>query len=146
MPRPSHFSPRKKPGTHCTGGQVGPSLRLDECGKSHPPVLNPWAIQSILSCNTYYAMPAHDETWFSLHDKGRYTWKQFELCAFSINCKNIIFVCVCVCVKKIWIHCHIKLHIMPVRLTKVTTVFMYLQHFGHLWWYLHIQKSIISVL
>jgi len=100
MPCPSHFSPRKKPGTHCTEGQVGPSLRLDKCGKiSPPPGLNPWAVRPIPSCYTYCAVPAHDETCCSLRDKGGYTWKQFELCAFSINSKNVICACVCVCAR-----------------------------------------------
>jgi hypothetical protein len=65
--------------------------------------------------------------------------EQFELCAFSINGKNVICLCVCVraracmcvhtwmlCIKKILIYCNIKLCIMPVHLTKITTVFMYL--------------------
>ena len=29
--------PREKPGTHCTGGWVGPRAGLDRCGKSRPP-------------------------------------------------------------------------------------------------------------
>ena len=33
-PRPL-FTPRKRPGTHCTGGLVGPRAGLDRCGKSH---------------------------------------------------------------------------------------------------------------
>ena len=28
--------PRERPGTHCTGGWVGPRAVLDGCGKSHP--------------------------------------------------------------------------------------------------------------
>jgi hypothetical protein len=28
--------PRKRPGTHCTGGGVGPGAGLDKCGKSRP--------------------------------------------------------------------------------------------------------------
>jgi len=34
-PRP-HFTPGERPGTHCTGGWVGPRAGLDRCGKSHP--------------------------------------------------------------------------------------------------------------
>ena len=33
-PRPLY--PRKRPGTHCTGGWVGPRAGLDGCGKSRP--------------------------------------------------------------------------------------------------------------
>jgi len=29
--------PRERPGTHCTGGWVGPRAGLDKCGKSRPP-------------------------------------------------------------------------------------------------------------
>jgi len=28
--------PRGRPGTHCTGGWVGPRAGLDRCGKSRP--------------------------------------------------------------------------------------------------------------
>jgi hypothetical protein len=34
--RPVRFLPRKRPGTHCTGGWVGPRDGLDRCGKSRP--------------------------------------------------------------------------------------------------------------
>jgi hypothetical protein len=30
------FYPRERPGTHCTGGWVGPKAGLDRCGKSRP--------------------------------------------------------------------------------------------------------------
>ena len=33
-PRPIY--PRERPGTHCTGGWVGPRTGLDGCGKSRP--------------------------------------------------------------------------------------------------------------
>jgi hypothetical protein len=35
-PRPGRFTPGKDPGTHCTGGWVGPRAGLDVCEKSHP--------------------------------------------------------------------------------------------------------------
>jgi len=31
--RPGHIHPRERPGTHCTGGKVGPRAGLDRCGK-----------------------------------------------------------------------------------------------------------------
>jgi hypothetical protein len=34
--RPRPIYPRERPGTHCTGGSVGPSAGLDVCEKSHP--------------------------------------------------------------------------------------------------------------
>ena len=36
MPRSSHFTPAKKPNTHCTVGWVGPGASLDRCRKSCP--------------------------------------------------------------------------------------------------------------
>ena len=35
-PRPCHFTPGKRPGTHCIGGWVDPKASLDLCGKSRP--------------------------------------------------------------------------------------------------------------
>ena len=39
-PRP-HFSPRERPGTHCTGGWVGPRAGLDGGKISSPPGFDP---------------------------------------------------------------------------------------------------------
>jgi len=36
MQLPSHFTPGKRPGTHCIGGWVGPRASLEGCGKSCP--------------------------------------------------------------------------------------------------------------
>jgi hypothetical protein len=33
---PAAVPPGKRPGTHCTGGRVGPRAGLDGCGKSRP--------------------------------------------------------------------------------------------------------------
>jgi hypothetical protein len=33
---PAVIYPRERPGTHCTGGWVGPRAGLDRCEKSHP--------------------------------------------------------------------------------------------------------------
>jgi len=33
---PAALYPRKRPGTHCTGGWVGPRAGLDKCGKYRP--------------------------------------------------------------------------------------------------------------
>jgi hypothetical protein len=35
-PRPGRLYPRKRPGTHCTGGWVGLGAGLVRCGKSRP--------------------------------------------------------------------------------------------------------------
>ena len=34
---PAALYPWERPGTHCTGGWVGPRAGLDRCGKSRPP-------------------------------------------------------------------------------------------------------------
>ena len=47
-PRPLY--PRERPGKHCTGGWVHPSLGLDGCGKSRPqPGFDPRAFQPVAS-------------------------------------------------------------------------------------------------
>ena len=33
---PAALYPRERPGTHCTGGWMGPRAGLDRCGKSRP--------------------------------------------------------------------------------------------------------------
>jgi len=53
---PAALYPRERPGTHCTGGWVGPRAGLDRCGKSRPPTgFNPWTVQPIASHYTDYA-------------------------------------------------------------------------------------------
>jgi hypothetical protein len=37
--RPGRLYLRERPGTHCTGGWVGPGAGLDRCGKSRPNVI-----------------------------------------------------------------------------------------------------------
>ena len=37
---PAALYPRERPGTHCTGGWVGPRASQDRCGKSRPPAGN----------------------------------------------------------------------------------------------------------
>ena len=54
---PSALYPWEKPGTHCTGGWVGPRAGLDRCGKSRPPPpgFEPRTVQPIASRYTNYA-------------------------------------------------------------------------------------------
>jgi hypothetical protein len=53
-PRPL-FTPGESPGTHCTGGWVGPRAGLDRCGKSRlPPGFDPQTVQPIASRYTNY--------------------------------------------------------------------------------------------
>ena len=48
---------RERPGTHCTGGWVGPRVGLDRCGKSRPPPsgFDPRTVQAVASRYTNYA-------------------------------------------------------------------------------------------
>jgi hypothetical protein len=49
-PRPLY--PRKRPGTHCVGGWVGPRAGLDGCKKSRPPPgFVPWTVQRVTRQN-----------------------------------------------------------------------------------------------
>ena len=54
--RPGRSLPRERPGTHCTGGWVGPRAGPDRCGKSRPqPGFDPWTVQPVASRYTDYA-------------------------------------------------------------------------------------------
>ena len=55
------FTPRERPGTHCTGGCVGPRVGLDRCEKSRPPPgFEPRTVQHVASRYTDYATrPTH---------------------------------------------------------------------------------------
>ena len=45
---PAALYPQERPGTHCTGGWVGPRAGLDRCGKSRPrPGFDPRAVQPV---------------------------------------------------------------------------------------------------
>ena len=50
--------PGRRPGTHCTGGWMGPRAGLDGCGKSRlPPGFDPRTVQPIGSRYTDYVIP-----------------------------------------------------------------------------------------
>ena len=47
---PAALYPRERPGTHCTGGWVGPRAGLERCGKPHPTLgFDPQTVQPIAS-------------------------------------------------------------------------------------------------
>ena len=53
---PAALYPRERPGTHCTGGWVGPRAGLDRCRKSRPPPgFDPRTIQPVASRYTDHA-------------------------------------------------------------------------------------------
>ena len=59
-PRPLYF--RERPGTHCTGGWVGPTAGLDGFGKSRlPPGFDPRTVQPVAGRYTDCVIPtAHN--------------------------------------------------------------------------------------
>jgi hypothetical protein len=77
--------PRERPGTHCTGGWVGPRAGLDRCGKSRPPPgFDPRAVQPVASRYTDYATrPKVFGCWCS-----NYAWDSFVVYRVRRN-----FVC-----------------------------------------------------
>jgi len=53
---PVALYPRERPGTHCTGGWVGPRAGLARCGNSRlPPGFDPRTVQLVASRYTDYA-------------------------------------------------------------------------------------------
>ena len=46
---PAALPPGKRPGTHCTGGWVGPRAGMDGCGKSPSPGFDPWTVRPVAS-------------------------------------------------------------------------------------------------
>jgi hypothetical protein len=64
---PAAFYPRERPGTHCTGGWVGPRARLDRCRKSRPqPGFDPRTVQPVASRYTDWASLSKFP-WFKVH-------------------------------------------------------------------------------
>ena len=62
---PADFTPREIPGTHCTGGWVGPRAGLDRWRKSRfPQGFDPWTVQPVASRYTDY------DTWPTLDTSG----------------------------------------------------------------------------
>jgi hypothetical protein len=52
---PAALAPGKRPGTHCTGGWVGPRAGLDGCGKSRPQSgFDPRTVQPVATYQEYF--------------------------------------------------------------------------------------------
>jgi hypothetical protein len=56
--RPGRLYSRERPGTHCTGGWVGPGAGLDRCGKSRPTGIRPRTFHPVASRYIDYATAA----------------------------------------------------------------------------------------
>ena len=68
--RPGRTLPRERPGTHCTGGWVGPKAGPDRCGKSRSsPGFDTRIVQAVASRYTDYA-----------------TWLMFTINSTLIQC------------------------------------------------------------
>jgi hypothetical protein len=50
--RPGQPYPRERPGTHCTGGWVGPRVGLDGRENLAPPGFDPLTVPPVASCYT----------------------------------------------------------------------------------------------
>ena len=67
---PAALPAGKIPGTHCTGGWVGPRAGLDVSGKSHPPPgFDPRTVQPVASQN--YFMAAYNVSLLKCRSLGR---------------------------------------------------------------------------
>ena len=65
--RPGRFTPRKRPGTLCTGGWVGSRAGLDRCGKSRPPPgFDPRTVEPVASRHIDYTtgLTKDDNEWW----------------------------------------------------------------------------------
>ena len=71
--------PLETPGTHCTGGWVGPRVGLDRCGKSRPP-------PGILSPDRPARSQSLCRLRYPVHEYGKYHFKFLnrKLCYFGI--------------------------------------------------------------
>jgi hypothetical protein len=57
---PAALPPGKRPGTHCTGGCVGPRASLDRCRKILPPLgFDLWPVQPVVITVLNYTILAH---------------------------------------------------------------------------------------
>jgi len=55
-PCSGHFTPRKRPGVHCTGGWVDPEPVWADAENLPPPGFNPWIAQPLASHYTNYTI------------------------------------------------------------------------------------------
>ena len=89
-PRPL-FTPRERPGTHGTGGWVGPRAGLDRCGKSRPPPgFDPRTVQPVASRYTDWATRPTTRKKAGINSHGT---MQNQMgfkgnCKLSWNCSN----------------------------------------------------------
>ena len=59
----------KTPGTHFTGGWVGPRASLDGCGKSRSPLaFSPWTIRPVASPYTDYTILVHYQSFLHVEN------------------------------------------------------------------------------
>ena len=57
---PTALPPKKRPGSHCIEGWVGPQDRSGRLWEISPsPGFDPWTVQPVESRYTDYAIPAH---------------------------------------------------------------------------------------
>jgi hypothetical protein len=82
-PRPL-FTPRKRPGTRCMGGWVGPRTSLDRCGKSRPPLgFDSRTIQPIASRYTDWATQPTLHIWLYSKVTAFITFGPLQVCHYN---------------------------------------------------------------
>jgi len=102
---PAALCPGKRPGAHCIGGWVGPTVGLDGCKKSPPPGFDPRTVQPVASRYTDWAIPAH----LIYLNNWKFYWSASLYKKETTKCKQTlnrtvragvwvwVSVCVCVC-------------------------------------------------
>ena len=71
----ANLPPKKRPGTHCTRGWVGPRPGLEGCEKSRFQGLDPRTVQDVASTYTDYAVPT--QSFLSNNIRSRCLSKHF---------------------------------------------------------------------
>jgi len=72
---PANLPPKKRPGTNCTKGWVGPRPGLDGCEKSRSQGLDLRTIQGVASSYTDYAVPT--QSFLSINIRSKCLSKHF---------------------------------------------------------------------
>jgi hypothetical protein len=98
--RPGRCLPREIPGTHCTGGWVGPRAGLDRCGKYRPPPgFDPRTVQPVTSRYTEWVTRTTGNCIVSGNEK--YNNTRTPWMALGYTCRENVHNAYC----KKWVGC-----------------------------------------
>jgi hypothetical protein len=76
---PAALLPKKRLGTHCTAGWVGPRAGLEVWEISRPPGSDPRTVQSVASRYMDFAIPASQKCSVDIEYENRTSFKQFRI-------------------------------------------------------------------